>query len=165
MQLLQAGSHQMVLLDFDSDLLRQGAEELGLECTVEQNPRHVLLELSQPDRPAPLLLFDAAEPANLGWFSRCQFYVDAHSGAVLQTPFTLANSLDASGRPHPRALKVQVRRELPVSFRMPGRQAVTEKVLYGVLFNFLGALLNSGVGICGRGIVKPLAGRGDAPAL
>lgn len=165
MQLLQAGTHQMVLLDLDCDLLRQGAEELGLECTVEEKPRHVVLELSEPGRPAPLLLFDAAEPANLGWFSRCQFYVDARSGAVLQTPFTVANSLDVSGRPHPRALKVQVRRELPVSFRMPGRQAVSEKVLYGVLFNFLGALQQTGVGVCGQGVVKPLAGRADAPVL
>jgi hypothetical protein len=49
-------------------------------------------------------------------------------------------------------------------FRLPGRQPVSEKVLYGVLFSFLGALLNTGAGICGPGIVKPLAGRVDAPA-
>ena len=159
MQLLQAGSHQVVELEMDLDLLRQGAEEAGFVCTVHDGARTILLELSSPERESPLLLFDAADPANTGWFSRCQFYVDARTGAVLQTPFTLANRVDGAGRPHPRALAVQVRKELPLEFRFPGRQPLNEKVMYSVLFNFLNALQNVGVGICGTGIVKPLAGR------
>jgi hypothetical protein len=42
---------------------------------------------------------------------------------------------------------------------MPGRQLVTEQVVYAVLFNLLNALMNTGVGVCGGPIVKPLAGR------
>ncbi|MBI5280891.1 MAG: hypothetical protein HY858_04350 [Candidatus Solibacter usitatus] len=59
---------------------------------------------------------------------------------------------------------MQVLKELPSHFRLPGRQAVSEKLLYGVLFGFLTALLNTGVGICGKGVVRPLAGRLDAPS-
>jgi hypothetical protein len=42
---------------------------------------------------------------------------------------------------------------------MPGRQPVTEQALYAVLYNFLHALLEVGVGVCGGPVVKPLAGR------
>lgn len=42
---------------------------------------------------------------------------------------------------------------------MPGRQAVSEQVVYQVLYNLLNALLNTGVGVCGGPTVKPLAGR------
>jgi hypothetical protein len=42
---------------------------------------------------------------------------------------------------------------------MPGRQPVNEQVVYAILFNFLNALLNTGVGVCGGPAVKPLAGR------
>ncbi|MBI5083984.1 MAG: hypothetical protein HZB13_05230 [Acidobacteria bacterium] len=163
MQLLQAGAQQMVVLELDSDLLRQGAQESGFSCTVLDTARFSVLELSLPESAGPILLFDAADPSSTGWFSRCQFYVDARSGAVLQTPFIVANRLDHTGRPSSRAITVQVLKELPSHFRLPGRQAVSEKLLYGVLFGFLNALLNSGVGICGQGVVRPLAGRLDAP--
>ena len=33
--------------------------------------------------------------------------------------------------------------------------------VYAVLFNFLNALLNSGVGLCGRSVIQPLAGRSE----
>lgn len=162
MQLLQAGSHQVVLLELDPDLIRQGAEETGFTCVVEDQPRSVILELSALERDKPLLLFDASVSTNTGWFSRCQFYVDARTGEVMQTPFLLANRRDAAGKPHSRAVSVQIRKELPSHFRLPGRQAVNEKMLYSVLFNFLAALQQVGVGVCGRGIVTPLTGRGDA---
>jgi len=162
--LLQAGEHPVVLLELDAEILRQGAEEIGLSCVVEDTARSVVLELSSLEREGPLLLFDASDPANTGWFSRCQFYIDARNGAVLQTPFVVANGKDSGGRPHPRAMRLQIAKELPAHFRLPGRQPVSEKVLYGVLFNFLTAVQKVGVGICGQGIVKPLAGRVDAPA-
>lgn len=163
MQVLQAGESQVVLLELDCDLLRQGAEEAGFNCAVIDDTRVTTLELSTLDRDAPLLIFDAADLGNAGWFSRCQFYIDGRNGAVMQTPFMVANLKDAGGRPHPRAIKMQIRKELPVHFRLPGRQAVNEKVLYGVLFSFLNALRKVGVGLCGTGLVQPLAGRVDCP--
>jgi len=48
---------------------------------------------------------------------------------------------------------------LPVTFRLPNKAPVTEQTVYGVLYGFLNALLNTGVGVCGGGVVKPLAGR------
>jgi hypothetical protein len=42
---------------------------------------------------------------------------------------------------------------------MPNKAAVTEQVVYSVLFNFLNALVNTGVGVCGGSVVQPLAGR------
>ena len=62
-------------------------------------------------RQSPLLLFDAADPANLGWFSRCQFYVDGASGAVLQTPIQLANQRDRAGHALPYAVRLQINKD------------------------------------------------------
>ena len=55
-----------------------------------------------------------------------------------------------------------IAKELPASFRMPGKQPVTEQMVYAVLYNLLNALLNTGVGVCGGTIVKPLAGRTES---
>jgi hypothetical protein len=109
-----------------------------------------------------LLLFDAADPANLGWFSRCQFYVDGRTGAVMQTPMSLANKRDRSGRAYPQAVRLSISKELPVTFRLPGKQSLTEQVLYSLLFNFLSALAQTGVAVCGAGAIRPLAGRTEA---
>jgi len=164
MQLIQAGKHQFVALEFDHDLLRQGAQETGFEIEIDDQPRVLNLLLHAPDRDGPLLLFDASDPGNTGWFSRCTFYVDGRSGAVLQTPFFVANRFDPRGRPNPKSLSLQVMKEIPAHFRLPGRQPVAEKTVYAVFFNFLSALQKIGVGLCGPGAVRPLAGRVDAPA-
>src|SRR5882757_1647453 len=159
MQVLLAGDHKFLLLELDADFIANIAKQAGFEFKIEDNKRALCMDLLASDRQAPLLLFDAADPGNLGWFSRCQFYVDGKSGAVLQTPLSLANQRDRSGRTLPHAVRVQITKELPGTFRMPGRQPVSEQVIYAVLFNLLNALLNTGVGVCGGPTVKPLAGR------
>ncbi len=162
MQVLQAGEHKLLLLELDSDLVANVVKQAGFEHKMSETSRSMNLELSAVERQSPLLLFDAADPGNLGWFSRCQFYVDGTTGLVLQTPISVANQRDRSGRVLPNALRVQISKELPTSFRLPGKQAVSERMLYAVLFNFLNALLNSGVGVCGGAVVKPLAGRTES---
>jgi hypothetical protein len=127
--------------------------------------RALSLELKASGRPGPLLLFDAADPANLGWFSRCQFYVDGQTGLVLQTPISVANLKDRTGRTLPDALRIQLAKELPVNFRLPGKSPVTEQMVYAVLLSFLNALVSSGVGVCGGPVVKALAGRTDGPGM
>ena len=160
MQVLQAGRHKLLLLELDPEFVTNIARQAGFELKVRDHQRHLVLELAAPaGREAPLLLFDAADPGNLGWFSRCQFYVDGHTGLVLQTPIQLANRRDRKGNAIPNAVRLQINKELPTTFRLPGKQAVNEQVIYAVLFNFLTALLNTGVGVCGSGSVKPLAGR------
>lgn len=162
MQVLQAGDHKLLLLELDPEFVGSIAKQAGFEHRLLETPRSLNLELSAPDRQAPLLLFDAADPGNLGWFSRCQFYVDGSTGAVLQTPITLANQRDRSGRNVPNSIRLQIAKELPTTFRLPGKQAVSERMVYAVLFNLLNALLNSGVGVCGAGVIKPLAGRTES---
>jgi hypothetical protein len=159
MQVLQAGPHKLLLLELDPEFITNIAKQVGFEFRIEDGPRQVTLELSAPDRQGPLLLFDAADPGNLGWFSRCQFYVDGRTGGVLQTPITIANQKDRTGFTLPNAVKVQIAKEIPANFRMPGKQPVTEQMVYAVLYNLLNALVSVGVGVCGGGIVKPLAGR------
>jgi len=158
-QVLQAGERKLIYLELDPELLTNIARQAAFDCQIEDGTRAVTLDLAAPSREDPLLLFDASDPANLGWFSRCQFYVDGRTGAVLQTPLHLANRRDRSGRLLPNAVRLQITRELPVNFRMPGRQPVTEQMVYAVFFNFLNALLTTGVGVCGGLVVKPLAGR------
>ena len=159
MQVLQAGSHKLLLLELDLDFISNIAKQAGFEFKLDDGARSLTIDLSAPGRQAPLLLFDAADPGNLGWFSRCQFYVDGNSGAVLQTPIAVANVKDRSGYMLPNSIRLQITKELPAAFRLPGKQPVTEQMIYAVLYNLLNALLNIGVGVCGGSIVKPLAGR------
>jgi hypothetical protein len=159
MQVLEAGQNKYLLLELDPEIIANVVRQAGFEFKIDDRQRVMSLDLIINDRQAPLLLFDAADPGNLGWFSRCQFYVDGKTGAVLQTPLSLANQRDRSGRLIPNAIRVQVTKELPGTFRMPGRQPVTEQVVYAVLFNLLQALQNTGVGVCGGPTVRPLAGR------
>ena len=164
MQVLKAGRHKLLLLELDPEFIENIVRQAGFEFRLDDQNRRVVLDLAAEGRQAPLLLFDAADPANLGWFSRCQFYVDGSSGAVLQTPIHLANQRDRSGRTLPNAIRLQIDKELPVSFRLPNKAPVTEQTVYSVLYNFLNALLNTGVGVCGGTVVKPLAGRTEPAA-
>ncbi len=159
MQVIEAGQNKYLLLELDPESVGNIARQVGFEFKIDDQRRVLSLDLAATDRQAPLLLFDAADPGNLGWFSRCQFYVDGNSGSVLQTPVSLANQRDKAGRTLPHAVRLQITKELPGTFRMPGRQPISEQAVYGVLFNLLNALLNTGVGVCGGPIVKPLAGR------
>jgi hypothetical protein len=159
MQVLDAGAHKYLMLELDPEFVGNIARQAGFDFKIDNQLRVLSIDLAANDRQAPLLLFDAADPGNLGWFSRCQFYVDGTSGAVLQTPLSLANQRDKAGRALPHAVRLQIAKELPGSFRMPGRQPVNEQVVYAVLYNLLNALLNTGVGVCGGPTVRPLAGR------
>lgn len=151
-----------MLLELDPELVGSIATQAGFVFTLDDGARTLSLDLVATERAAPLLLFDAADPGNLGWFSRCQFYVDGKSGAVLQTPIFLANRKDRTGRILPNSVRLQITKELPESFRLPGKQVVSEQVVYGVLQHLLSALLNTGVGVCGGPTIKPLAGRTEA---
>jgi len=162
MQVMQAGRHKLLLLELDPEFITNIVKQAGFEFRLDDGARQLTLELIASDRQAPLLLFDAADPGNLGWFSRCQFYVDGRTGGVLQTPITVANQRDRSGNVLPNAVRVQVAKEIPANFRMPGKQAVTEQMVYAVLYNFLSALMSVGVGVCGDGVIKPLAGRTES---
>jgi hypothetical protein len=162
MQVLDAGPNKYLMLELDPEFVGNIAKQAGFEFKIDNQRRVLSIELAATDRQAPLLLFDAADPGNLGWFSRCQFYVDGSSGSVLQTPLSLANQRDRAGRAMPHAIRLQIAKELPGSFRMPGRQPVNEQVIYAVLYNLLNALLNTGVGVCGGPAVKPLAGRTES---
>ncbi|MBI3679403.1 MAG: hypothetical protein HY235_03290 [Acidobacteria bacterium] len=164
MQVLRAGDHKILLLELEPELVSSIARQAGFEISIQDSSRALVAELSAPDRQAPLLLFDAADPGNAGWFSRCQFYVDGHTGAILQTPMQIANLSDRHGRPLPNTVRVQINKELSPSFRLPGKQLVTEQLVYSVLLNFLQALTQVGVGVCGLGIVRPLAGRIEGPS-
>src|SRR5580693_958215 len=159
MQVLQAGQHKLIFLELDPDLVANAAKQAGFETKLKDSERYITLDLTAEGRQAPLLLFDAADPANLGWFSRCQFYVDGLSGSVLQTPIQLANQRDLKGRALPHSIRLQINKELPASFRLPNKAPVTEQMVYHVLYNFLNALMNTGVGVCGGKVVRPLAGR------
>ena len=98
MQVLQAGRHKLILLEIDAPTVSAVAQQAGFETKLKESPRSILLDLIAEQRDTPLLLFDAADPANLGWFSRCQFYVDGRTGGVMQTPMTVANKRDRAGR-------------------------------------------------------------------
>jgi hypothetical protein len=74
----------------------------------------------------------------------------------------VANLRDRSGHVLPNSIRLKIAKELPATFRLPGKQPVTEQMVYAVFYNLLNALLNIGVGVCGGTIVKPLAGRTES---
>jgi len=162
MQVLQAGAHKFIYLELDTDMVADVARQAGFEIKVQDGPRNLVADLMAPGRQSPLLLFDAADPANLGWFSRCQFYVDGRTGAVLQTPMTFANQFDRAGKPHAYSARLTITKELPASYRLPGNKPLTEQVLYQLLYSFLNALTRTGVAVCGVSAVKALAGRTES---
>ena len=145
MQVLEAGPDKYLLLEVEPEAVANIARQAGFAIKIEDADRVMALELLASERFSPLLLFDAADPGNLGWFSRCQFYVDG--------------KCDRNGRTIPNAIRVQIMKELPSNFRMPNRQPINEQVVYAVLFNLLNALMDTGVGVCGGPTVRPLAGR------
>ena len=159
MQLLQAGQHKFIYLELQPEMVASIARQAGFETRARDSPRTIHLDLSAPVREGPLLLFDAADPANLGWFSRCQFYVDGRTGSIMQTPMTLANKRDRGGKVHPNAVRLIISKELPATFRLPGNQPLTEQVFYHLFLSFLNALMKHGVAVCGAGSIQPLAGR------
>ena len=165
MQVLQAGRHKLIYLELQPEMVTSIARQAGFEARTRDGQRSIHIDLSAVERDVPLLLFDAADPANLGWFSRCQFYVDGRSGAVMQTPITLANKRDRGGKPHQSSVRIAISKELPATFRLPGNQALTEQVFYHLFFNFLNALTKTGVAVCGGGSVTPLAGRTESIGL
>jgi hypothetical protein len=162
MQVLQAGQHKLIYLELQAEMVANIARQAGFETRAKDSQRSIQIDLTAPGRQAPLLLFDAADPANLGWFSRCQFYVDGRSGAVMQTPITLANKRDRSGHSARNAVRLTIAKELPASFRLPGKQPLNEQVFYHLLVNFLNALTQTGVAVCGNGAVQSLAGRTES---
>jgi|SRR6266851_4262953 hypothetical protein len=159
MQVLQAGQHKLIFLELDNDTVTNVARQAGFESRLKDTPRDILLDLIATSRQGPLLLFDAADPANLGWFSRCQFYIDGRTGGVMQTPITVANKRDRSGHVSSQSVRLKISKELPATFRLPGKQPITEQVFYALLYNFLNALTKTGVAVCGGPLVQPLAGR------
>src|SRR5450432_627650 len=156
MQVLQAGPYKLILLEIDPAAVSEVAEQAGFETRLKESPSNILLDITATQRDSPLLLFDAADPANLGWFSRCQFYVDGRTGSVMQTPMTLANKRDRGGKAQPHAVRLSICKELPATFRLPGNQPLTEQVFYHLFLNFLHALMKNGVAVCGAGSIQPL---------
>jgi len=159
MQVLTAGQHKLIFLELEGELVSNIAKQAGFESKLKDSPRNMTLELTAQGRQAPLLLFDAADPANLGWFSRCKFYVDGLSGAVMQTPITVGNKRDRAGKAQHNSVRLTISKELPASFRLPGKQPINEQVFYALLSSFLQDLTKSGVAVCGGPVVTPLAGR------
>lgn len=157
MQVVHAGVEQLIILELDLEFLENVARQAGFTCVLHDEPRFVTMELTAVDRTSPLLLFDAASPTNTGWFSRCQFYVDGSNGRVMQTPLVIANRQERGGKLNPLALRLQVRKELPLSYKLPGQAQVTEQSMYALVFNFLLSVVNNGVGICGGNVVRPLS--------
>ncbi len=156
MRFLQAGDRRLVALEPDHDVIRNLVDQAGFECEIEESQRRLVVEVWPSDE-QQLLLFDAADPSNLGWFSRCQFYVDGLSGVVLQTPLTVANCFEGR-RVRPDRLRIGLSTELPAGFRLPGKQNLSEQVVYALLYNLLNALGETGVAVCGKGSIQPLAG-------
>ena len=79
MRFVQAGSQQLIALDPDHSVIRNVVKQAGYDCTIRDEARRLVLEVRPSSPQDNLLLFDASDPANVGWFSRCQFYVDSAS--------------------------------------------------------------------------------------
>jgi hypothetical protein len=77
----------------------------------------------------------------------------------MQTPITVGNKRDRGGKAQHNSVRLTIAKELPASFRLPGKQPINEQVFYHLLTSFLQALTKNGVAVCGGPGVQPLAGR------
>ncbi len=157
MRVLHAGDRRLIALELDSDVISGIAEQAGFACEIREGRRQWTLRLTLNGEADSFLLFDACDPTNLGWFSRCQFYVDGLSGAVLQTPLSIGN-FRQDGRLRADRLQIGVKVELPAGVKLPGGEPVNEQAVYNVLFNLLKALRENGVAVCGGGSIEALTG-------
>src|SRR5450432_1365684 len=132
MQVLQAGTHKLIYLELQPEMVANIARQAGFDTKAKDSQRTIQLDLTAAGRQGPLLLFDAADPANLGWFSRCQFYIDGRTGGVMQTPIAIANKRDRQGRSQANSVRLRISKELPATFRLPGKQPITEQVFYAL---------------------------------
>ena len=66
LQVLQAGQHKLIYLEVEPDMVTSIARQAGFDTKARDSQRSMQLDLSFPGRHSPLLLFDAADPANLG---------------------------------------------------------------------------------------------------
>lgn len=73
MQVLSAGDHKFLLLELDPELVASIAKQAGFEYRIDDTDRALYIDLAAAGRQAPLLLFDAADPGNLGWFRAASF--------------------------------------------------------------------------------------------
>ena len=137
MRFLQAGDQDLIALEPEHEVVRNIASEAGYQCTIQEEERQLVVQVKPRSAKASIRLFDASDPANLGWFSQCQFYVDGLSGSVLQTPLALANCRDGQGRLLPM-LRISVSKEMPASFRLPGRRPVNEQLVLRTVPYFSG---------------------------
>jgi len=64
MQVLEAGQNKYLLLELDPEFVGNIARQAGFEFKIDDRGRVMSLDLSANDRQAPLLLFDAADPAH-----------------------------------------------------------------------------------------------------
>jgi hypothetical protein len=80
----------------------------------------------------------------------------------MQTPIAIANKRDRQGKSQANSVRVKIMKELPATFRLPGKQPITEQVFYALFQNFLNALTKTGVAVCGGSTVQPLAGRTES---
>ena len=48
---------------------------------------------------------------------------------MMQTPITVANKRDRAGRSVANSLRMRIAKELPATFRLPGKQPITEQVI------------------------------------
>jgi hypothetical protein len=79
MQVLHAGEQKLLLLELNPEFVANIAKQAGFEYRIEENVRSMSLKFLVPDREVPLLLFDAADPGNLCWFTCGRFYVDGRT--------------------------------------------------------------------------------------
>jgi hypothetical protein len=157
MQVLQSGQHKWIFLELEGELVSNIAKREGFDAKLKDSSRNMVLELTAQGRQAPLLLFDASDPANLGWFSRCTFYVDGRSGAVMQTPMTVGNKRDRGGKARMKFRPPDHPGELPASFR---RRKVAHRTGFHHLLTVLQARQERRSAVVA--LAQPLAGRTES---
>ena len=144
------GPHKLLLLELDREFIENIARQAGFEFRFEEESRRVLLDLNAETRQAPAAAVRrrrSPAPTSVGFRAASSMWM-ALAAPVLQTPIQLASQRDRSGRALPYSVRLQINKELPASFRLPNKAPVTEQTVYSVLFNFLNALLNTGVPEC-----------------
>ena len=154
MQVLQAGPHKLLLLETDREFMSEKvARQAGFEFRYEEESRRVLLDLNAetPPKPPCCCSTPPIPPTSAGFRAASSMWMALAARCCETHPSSSPTSATAAAVRCPTTIRLQIQQGAAgESFRRsPTRRPSPSETVYSVLFNFLNALLNTGVGVCG----------------
>ena len=134
MQVFNAGQHKLLLLELDTEFISNIAKQAGFEFKLEEGAAKLDARTHRP-RQAGSAAAVRCGRSRQPWLVlampilRRRKHRRRPPDAHLASP---TKRIGAGGR-CPTVIRLQIAKEIPANFRLPGKQPVNEQMLYAVL--------------------------------